>query len=45
MLQSMSWEYSVASLRNVYFSGHIVCIALYVLFSLVPTPKPSNKTL
>lgn len=41
--QVMSWEHSVAALRNVHFLGHIVCVALYVVFSLVPAPKPVSK--
>lgn len=40
----MSLEYSLASLQNVYYSGHIVCIAMYIVFSLVPAPKPAKKT-
>jgi hypothetical protein len=40
----MSLENSLASLKNVHYIGHIVCIVLYVLFSLVPAPKPAKKT-
>ncbi|DAZ98042.1 TPA: hypothetical protein N0F65_004532 [Lagenidium giganteum] len=41
--QAMSWEYSLATLKNTHFLGHIVCAVLYVVFSLVPVPKSAKK--
>lgn len=41
--QSMSWEHSLASLKNTYFAGHIASVVLYILFSMVPVPKPKAK--
>ncbi|KAF4318248.1 hypothetical protein BBO99_00004369 [Phytophthora kernoviae] len=42
--QAMSWEYSLASLKNTYFAGHIAGVVLYILFSAIPMPKPKKKT-
>lgn len=42
-LQAMSWEHSLATLQNTYFAGHIICVALYVVFTLVPMPKSAKK--
>uniref|UniRef100_A0AAV1TL02 Lysophospholipid acyltransferase n=1 Tax=Peronospora matthiolae TaxID=2874970 RepID=A0AAV1TL02_9STRA len=41
--QAMSWEHSLASLKNTYFVGHVAAVVLYILFSIVPAPKPKTK--
>lgn len=41
--QAMSFEYSLATLQNTYFAGHIVCVVLYIVFSLVPVPRAPKK--
>ncbi|KAG1704359.1 hypothetical protein DVH05_006367 [Phytophthora capsici] len=42
--QAMSWENSLASLKNTYFVGHIAAVVLYIVFSCIPAPKPKKKT-
>ncbi|KAH7484303.1 hypothetical protein KRP22_005476 [Phytophthora ramorum] len=42
--QAMSWENSLASLKNTYFAGHIGAVVLYIVFSAIPAPKPKKKT-
>ncbi|KAI9913169.1 hypothetical protein PsorP6_005624 [Peronosclerospora sorghi] len=41
--QAMSWEHSLATLKNTYFFGHIAAIVLYMLFSAIPAPRPTKK--
>jgi hypothetical protein len=41
--QAMSLENSLASLKNTYFAGHIVAVVLYIVFSMIPAPKPKKK--
>ncbi|RLN74477.1 hypothetical protein BBJ28_00007302 [Nothophytophthora sp. Chile5] len=41
--QAMSWEHSLATLKNTHFAGHIACVLLYVVFSAIPVPKPKKK--
>ncbi|CAH0516904.1 unnamed protein product [Peronospora belbahrii] len=41
--QAMSWENSLTSLKNTYFVGHIAAVVLYVVLSVIPTPKPKKK--
>ncbi|TDH67510.1 hypothetical protein CCR75_002307 [Bremia lactucae] len=42
--QAMSWENSLASLKNVYFVGHIAAVVLYLVFSCIPVPKLKKKS-
>ncbi|TMW63010.1 hypothetical protein Poli38472_005628 [Pythium oligandrum] len=41
--QSMSLEYSIATLKNTHFAGHITCAVLYIVFTLVPAPRAPKK--
>ncbi|CEG41053.1 lysophospholipid acyltransferase [Plasmopara halstedii] len=41
--QAMSWENSIASLKNVHFAGHIAAVVLYIVFSCIPVPKLQKK--
>ncbi|GLD95209.1 hypothetical protein PINS_up003851 [Pythium insidiosum] len=41
--QAMSWEHSLATLRNTHYAGHIISIVLYIVFSLVPVPRAPKK--